>query len=62
MFNSFSVHLAAAIGTANCAGAPRLKVFIGRPAPAAAAPAGVIPLPTDDVTTILARFAEAGFT
>jgi hypothetical protein len=59
MFNS--LHLAGAVGTANCPGAPRLNYFFGRPAPAAAAPAGVIPLPTDSVTAILARFADAGF-
>ena len=56
-----SVHLAAAVGTANCPGAPRLEFKFGRPAPKAAAPDLTIPEPTDSVTTILARMADAGF-
>ncbi|KDR70722.1 hypothetical protein GALMADRAFT_75958 [Galerina marginata CBS 339.88] len=55
------VHLAAAVGTANCPGAPRLKFFLGRPAPKAPAPDKTVPEPTDSVTSILARFADAGF-
>ncbi|KDR65849.1 hypothetical protein GALMADRAFT_162345 [Galerina marginata CBS 339.88] len=55
------VHLAGAIGTANCAGAPRLQFKFGRPPPKAAAPDLTIPEPTDSVTKILARFADAGF-
>ncbi|PPQ75942.1 hypothetical protein CVT24_002493 [Panaeolus cyanescens] len=55
------VHLAAAVGTANCPGAPRLKFFMGRPAPKAPAPDLTVPEPTDTVTAILARFADAGF-
>ncbi|KAF9556297.1 manganese peroxidase 1 [Agrocybe pediades] len=55
------VHLAAAIGTANCAGAPRLKYMFGRPPPVIAAKDLTVPLPTDSVTSILARFADAGF-
>ncbi|KAF8886705.1 manganese peroxidase [Gymnopilus junonius] len=55
------LHLAAAIGTSNCAGAPRLKFFFGRPAPLAPAPDLTVPEPTDSVTSILARFADAGF-
>ncbi|PPR03102.1 hypothetical protein CVT24_012382 [Panaeolus cyanescens] len=55
------VHLAAAVGTANCPGAPRLKFFMGRPPPVAAAPDLTVPEPTDTVTAILARFADAGF-
>jgi manganese peroxidase len=35
--------------------------MFGRPAPTAAAPSGTIPLPEDNVDTILARFADAGF-
>ncbi|PPR08300.1 hypothetical protein CVT24_002446 [Panaeolus cyanescens] len=56
------LHLAAAVGTANCPGAPRLKFFLGRPAPVAPAPDLTVPEPTDNVTNILARFADAGFT
>ncbi|KJA19724.1 class II peroxidase [Hypholoma sublateritium FD-334 SS-4] len=55
------VHLAAAVGTANCPGAPRLEFFFGRPAPLAPAPDLTVPEPTDSVTKILARFADAGF-
>ncbi|KAF8184677.1 manganese peroxidase 1 [Pholiota molesta] len=55
------VHLAAAIGTGNCAGAPRLQFLFGRPPPVAAAPDLTVPEPTDSVTSILARFADAGF-
>ncbi|KAF9554085.1 manganese peroxidase 1 [Agrocybe pediades] len=55
------VHLAGAIGTANCPGAPRLKFMFGRPPPVAPAPDLTIPEPTDSVTAILARFADAGF-
>ncbi|KDR82559.1 hypothetical protein GALMADRAFT_134156 [Galerina marginata CBS 339.88] len=55
------IHLAAAIGTGNCPGAPRLQFMFGRPPPKAAAPDLTIPEPTDSVTKILARFADAGF-
>ncbi|KAF4611527.1 hypothetical protein D9613_003605 [Agrocybe pediades] len=55
------VHLAAAIGTANCPGAPRLQFMFGRPPPVAPAPDLTVPEPTDSVTSILARFADAGF-
>ncbi|KAF9050603.1 heme peroxidase [Panaeolus papilionaceus] len=56
------VHLAGAVGVANCPGAPRLKFFLGRPPPVSPAVDLTVPEPTDDVTTILARFADAGFT
>ncbi|TFK33519.1 manganese peroxidase [Crucibulum laeve] len=55
------VHLAAAVGTANCPGAPRLQFMFGRPPPKAPAPDLTVPEPTDSVTAILARFADAGF-
>ncbi|KDR69139.1 hypothetical protein GALMADRAFT_104378 [Galerina marginata CBS 339.88] len=55
------VHLAAAVGTANCPGTPQLPYSFGRPPPVAPAPDLTVPQPTDSVTTILARFAEAGF-
>ncbi|KAF8155406.1 manganese peroxidase 1 [Crassisporium funariophilum] len=55
------VHLAAAVGTANCPGAPRLQFMFGRPPPVAPAPDLTVPEPTDSVTAILARFADAGF-
>ncbi|KAF8803270.1 manganese peroxidase 1 [Phlegmacium glaucopus] len=55
------VHLAAAVGTANCPGAPSLKFFFGRPPPLAPAPDLTVPEPTDSVTAIIERFADAGF-
>ncbi|KDR77807.1 hypothetical protein GALMADRAFT_155556 [Galerina marginata CBS 339.88] len=55
------VHLAAAVGITNCAGSPRLNFFLGRSPPRAAAPDLTVPEPTDSVTSILARFDDAGF-
>ncbi|KAF8803274.1 manganese peroxidase 1 [Phlegmacium glaucopus] len=55
------VHLAAAVGITNCPGAPSLKFFLGRPPPLAPAPDLTVPEPTDSVTAIIARFADAGF-
>ncbi|KAF9476395.1 manganese peroxidase 1 [Pholiota conissans] len=55
------VHLAAAVGITNCPGAPSLEFFLGRPPPRAAAPDLTVPEPTDSVTAILTRFADAGF-
>ncbi|KAF8200260.1 manganese peroxidase 1 [Pholiota molesta] len=55
------IHLAAAVGTANCPGAPQLEFFFGRPPPLAPAPDLTVPEPTDTVTAILERFADAGF-
>ncbi|KDR79593.1 hypothetical protein GALMADRAFT_265964 [Galerina marginata CBS 339.88] len=55
------VHLAAAIGTGNCPGAPQLSYSIGRPAPAGPAPDGTVPEPTQSVSEILGRFSDAGF-
>ena len=46
MLIDYSVHLAAAIGTGNCAGAPRLRFFFGRPPPKAPAPDLTVPEPT----------------
>ena len=47
----YSVHLAAAIGTGNCPGAPRLRFFFGRPPPKAAAPDLTVPEPTGVYST-----------
>ncbi|KAJ3497723.1 hypothetical protein NLJ89_g10309 [Agrocybe chaxingu] len=55
------IHLAAAVGTANCPGSPRLQFKFGRPPPRAPAPDLTVPEPTDSVTAILERFADAGF-
>ncbi|KIM42045.1 class II peroxidase [Hebeloma cylindrosporum] len=55
------VHLAAAVAVTNCVGGPSLKFFFGRPPPVAPAPDLTVPEPTDSVTSILARFDDAGF-
>ncbi|KAF9553326.1 manganese peroxidase [Agrocybe pediades] len=58
------LHFAAAAGLATCPGAPSLSFLLGRPAAKRAASANMPgpALPTDDVTTILARFHDVGFT
>ncbi|KAI5120026.1 hypothetical protein M0805_004655 [Coniferiporia weirii] len=56
------VFFAGVVGLSNCPGAPTgLQFLTGRPNPIAAAPDGLVSLPTDSVDTILARFADAGF-
>ncbi|KAH9083666.1 hypothetical protein EDB83DRAFT_2309606 [Lactarius deliciosus] len=55
------IQFAAAVGVANCPGAPRLKFLLGRPPPKAAAADLTVPEPFDNVTSILARFKDAGF-
>ncbi|KAK7440952.1 fungal class II heme-containing peroxidase [Stygiomarasmius scandens] len=55
------IQLAGAVGVSNCAGAPRIPFFFGRPEPKAAAPDGLLPEPFDSVDKILARFSDAGF-
>ncbi|PPQ65549.1 hypothetical protein CVT26_000506 [Gymnopilus dilepis] len=55
------LHLAAVLGVGNCPGSPVLPFSFGRPPPLAPAPDGTVPLPTDSVTDILARMADAGF-
>jgi len=55
------IHLAGALSLTNCAGAPRVKFSLGRPAPKAASPPGLVPEPFDNVNVILQRFAEVGF-
>ncbi|KAI0053857.1 class II peroxidase [Auriscalpium vulgare] len=55
------IQFAGAVGVSNCAGAPRLEFLLGRPPPTAAAPDLTVPEPFDSVTSILARFADAGF-
>ncbi|KAL0956143.1 hypothetical protein HGRIS_002306 [Hohenbuehelia grisea] len=56
------IQFAGAVGVSNCAGAPRLNFFLGRPPAKAASPDLLVPEPFDSVTKILARFADAGFT
>ncbi|KAF5364631.1 hypothetical protein D9758_005559 [Tetrapyrgos nigripes] len=55
------IYYAAAVATRMCSG-PRMKFWHGRPAPIAASPPGLIPDPSDSVTKILDRMADAGFT
>ncbi|KAH9036907.1 manganese peroxidase 1 [Lactarius hengduanensis] len=55
------IQFAAAVGVANCPGAPRLKFLLGRPPPKAPAADLTVPEPFDNVTSILARFKDAGF-
>ena len=52
---------AAAIGVANCPGAPQLDVFLGRADATQPAPNGLVPEPFDTIDDILARMADAGF-
>jgi len=54
------IQFAGAVGLSNCVGAPQIQTFVGRPAATAASPPNLLPLPTDDVTSILARFNDAG--
>ncbi len=57
-----SIQLAGAVGVSNCPGAPQLDFFLGRPEATAPSPDLLVPEPFDTVTSILARFADAGFT
>lgn len=54
------VQFAGAVGVSNCAGAPQLSFFLGRPPPTAAAPDLTVPEPFDNVDKILGRMADAG--
>ncbi|OCH92793.1 manganese peroxidase precursor [Obba rivulosa] len=55
------IQFAGAVGVSNCAGAPRLEFLLGRPPATAPAPDKTVPEPFDTVDSILARFADAGF-
>ncbi|TDL19453.1 manganese peroxidase 2 [Rickenella mellea] len=55
------IYFAGAVGVSNCAGAPRLNFFAGRPVAKAPSPEGLVPEPFDGVTKILARMGDAGF-
>ncbi|KAF7800256.1 hypothetical protein EIP86_011503 [Pleurotus ostreatoroseus] len=54
------VQFAGAVALSNCPGAPRLEFLAGRPNATAPAIDGLIPEPQDSVTSILARFEDAG--
>lgn len=55
------IQFAAAVGVSLCPGAPRLDFLLGRPPPVAPAADLTVPEPFDNVTSILARFKDAGF-
>ncbi|OCH85297.1 manganese-dependent peroxidase precursor [Obba rivulosa] len=54
------VQFAGAVALSNCPGAPQVQFLAGRPNATAPAIDGLIPEPQDNVTSILARFADAG--
>ncbi|KAI0076982.1 manganese peroxidase 1 precursor [Panus rudis PR-1116 ss-1] len=54
------IQFAGAVGLSNCPGAPQLNFLLGRPPAKAPAPDKTVPEPTDNVDTILERFADAG--
>ncbi|KAJ7149147.1 manganese peroxidase 3 [Mycena filopes] len=55
------IQFAGAVGISNCPGAPRLEFLLGRPKATVASPPGLLPEPQDSITSILARFADVGF-
>ncbi|KAJ7705944.1 putative versatile peroxidase [Mycena olivaceomarginata] len=56
------IQFAGAVSVRNCLFGPRIAFMAGRPAATQAAPAGLIPAPFDNVTTMLARVGDAGLT
>ncbi|KAJ6576878.1 manganese peroxidase [Mycena vulgaris] len=54
------VQFAGAVALSNCPGAPRLEFMAGRPNKTVPAVDGLIPVPEDNVSKILERFADAG--
>ncbi|KAJ6460082.1 heme peroxidase [Mycena vitilis] len=56
------VQFAAAVGVRNCEMGPRIPFMAGRPSATKEAPEFLVPEPFHDVTTILARVADAGLT
>ncbi|OCH90881.1 manganese-dependent peroxidase precursor [Obba rivulosa] len=54
------VQFAGAVALSNCPGAPQAQFLAGRPNATAPAIDGLIPEPQDNVTSILARFEDAG--
>ncbi|TDL17015.1 manganese peroxidase 2 [Rickenella mellea] len=55
------IQFSAAVAVANCAGSTRLQFLAGRPNATVHTPDGTLPNPFDNVDTILARMADAGF-
>ncbi|KZV73876.1 class II peroxidase [Peniophora sp. CONT] len=56
------IQFAGAVGVSNCPGAPQLQFLLGRKDATAPAVDKTIPEPFDSVSSILSRFADAGFT
>lgn len=56
------IQFAGAVGVSNCPGAPRLQFLLGRKNATRPAQDLTVPEPFDNVTSILHRFADAGFT
>ena len=56
------IQFAGAVAVSNCPGAPRLEFLAGRPNATFPAEDGTVPLPQSDVTTILERMEDGGFT
>ena len=56
------IQFAGALGITNCPGAPQLEFLAGRPNATFPADDNTVPLPQSDVTTILNRMEDAGFT
>ena len=56
------IQFAGAVGVSNCPGAPRLQFLLGRKNATRPAQDLTVPEPFDSVTSILSRFADAGFT
>ena len=57
----YSIQFAGAVAVSNCVGGPRIQFLAGRSNDSVVSPDGLIPLPTDSVDSILARFADSGF-
>ncbi|KAJ7666360.1 manganese peroxidase isozyme precursor [Mycena rosella] len=55
------IQFAGAVGVSNCPGAPRLEFLAGRSNDSQASPDRLVPEPFDSADTIIARFADAGF-
>jgi cytochrome c peroxidase len=54
------VQFAGAAGLTQCPGAPQLEFMAGRKDATQIPPDGLVPLPSDSVTSILNRFRDAG--
>ncbi|KAH8116589.1 manganese peroxidase 3 [Phellopilus nigrolimitatus] len=55
------IQFASAVGLTNCPGAPKLQFLAGRPNATIPADDGSVSQPQDSVDSILARFADVGF-